>query len=107
MDHSYDDTIFSLATAVGRSATAMIRISGSRVRDLSSIFNFDMPEPKVAIAGNTSFPGECERCSCDVRIGDALCFDCSLSVPMFEQATSFKTVLDMLIQAEEDAVWNR
>ena len=48
MDHSYDDTIFSLATAVGRSATAMIRISGSRVRDLSSIFNFDMPEPKVA-----------------------------------------------------------
>ena len=48
MDHSYDDTIFSLATAVGRSATAMIRISGSRVRDLSTIFNFDMPEPKVA-----------------------------------------------------------
>ena len=48
MDHSYDDTIFSLATAVGRSATAMIRISGSRVRDLSSVFNFDMPEPKVA-----------------------------------------------------------
>ena len=48
MDHSYDDTIFSLATAVGRSATAMIRISGSRGRDLSSVFNFDMPEPKVA-----------------------------------------------------------
>ena len=66
-----------------------------------------LSEPRVAIAGNTSFPGECERCSCDVRIGDALCFDCSLSVPMFEQATSFKTVLDMLIQAEEDAVWNR
>ena len=66
-----------------------------------------LSEPRVAIAGNTSFPGECDRCSCDVRIGDALCNDCSRSVPMFEQATSFKTVLDMLIQAEEDAVWNR
>jgi hypothetical protein len=66
-----------------------------------------MPEPRVAIAGNTSFPGECERCSCDVRIGDSLCNDCSRSVPMFEQSSSFKTVLDMLIQAEEDAVWNR
>ena len=55
----------------------------------------------------TDYPGECERCSCDVRIGDALCNDCSRSVPMFEQSSSFKTVLDMLIQAEEDAVWNR
>jgi tRNA modification GTPase len=48
MDHSYDDTIFSLATAVGRSATAMIRISGSEVKNLSSIFGFNMPEPKIA-----------------------------------------------------------
>ena len=48
MDHSYDDTIFSLATAVGRSATAMIRISGPEVKNLSSIFGFNMPEPKIA-----------------------------------------------------------
>ena len=48
MDHLYDDTIFSLATGIGRSATAMIRISGPEVENLSSIFGFDMPEPKVA-----------------------------------------------------------
>ena len=74
-----------------------------------------MPEPRVAIAGNTSFPGECERCSCDVRIGDSLCNDCSRSVPMFEQSSSFHTVSwHMLIQAEPFTltrktmlVWNR
>ena len=48
MDYSYDDTIFSLATAVGRSATAMIRISGPQANGLSSLFGFNMPEPKVA-----------------------------------------------------------
>ena len=56
MDHSYDDTIFSLATAVGRSATAMIRISGSRVRDLSSVFNFaSLKFPRIYPSNSLEF----------------------------------------------------
>jgi len=49
---------------------------------------------------------ECERCAAEVHVSETLCTDCTRSVPMFEQSTAFDTVLDMLIQAEEDAVWN-
>jgi tRNA modification GTPase len=48
MNHSYDDTIFSLATSLGRSATAMLRVSGPQANILSSVFGFEMPEPRVA-----------------------------------------------------------
>ena len=48
MVNNYDDTIFSLATAVGRSATAMVRISGPRVTDLPELLGFARPEPKTA-----------------------------------------------------------
>lgn len=48
MNHSYDDTIFSLATSLGRSATAMIRVSGPKADALSSVFDFQMPKPRVA-----------------------------------------------------------
>ena len=57
--------------------------------------------------GNLMFDvNECERCACEVKNAGSLCMDCMVSVPMFEQSTAFDTVLDMLIQAEEDAVWN-
>ncbi len=57
--------------------------------------------------GNLMFDvNECERCACEVKNAGSLCMDCMVSVPMFEQSTSFDTVLDLLIQAEEDAVWN-
>jgi len=48
MVNNYDDTIFSLATAVGRSATAMVRISGPRVTDLPELLGFARSEPKMA-----------------------------------------------------------
>ena len=48
MVNNYDDTIFSLATAVGRSATAMVRISGPRVNDVPELLGFARPEPKIA-----------------------------------------------------------
>ena len=48
MVNNYDDTIFSLATAMGRAATAMIRVSGPRVSDIPELFEFARPEPKVA-----------------------------------------------------------
>jgi tRNA modification GTPase len=48
MDHSYDDTIFSLATSLGRSATAMLRVSGPQANILSSVFGFEMPKPRMA-----------------------------------------------------------
>ena len=48
MVNNYDDTIFSLATAVGRSATAMVRISGPRVNDVPELLGFARPEPKMA-----------------------------------------------------------
>ena len=48
MVNNYDDTIFSLATAVGRAATAMVRISGPRVNDVPELFGFARPEPKIA-----------------------------------------------------------
>ena len=44
---------------------------------------------------------ECERCAAEVNVSETLCTDCTRSVPMFEQSTSFNSVLDMLIQAEE------
>ncbi|MBB45700.1 MAG: tRNA uridine-5-carboxymethylaminomethyl(34) synthesis GTPase MnmE [Rhodospirillaceae bacterium] len=48
MVNSYDDTIFSLATAVGRSATATIRISGPRAADIPKLLGFARSEPKIA-----------------------------------------------------------
>jgi len=48
MVNNYDDTIFSLATAVGRAATAMVRISGPRVNDVPELLGFARPEPKIA-----------------------------------------------------------
>jgi len=48
MVNNYDDTIFSLATAVGRAATAMVRISGPRVNDVPKLLGFARPEPKIA-----------------------------------------------------------
>jgi hypothetical protein len=48
---------------------------------------------------------ECERCAAEVNVSETLCTDCTRSVPMFEQSTSFNSVLDMLIQAEEDTVY--
>jgi tRNA modification GTPase len=48
MANNYDDTIFSLATAVGRAATAMVRISGPRVNDVPELLGFARPEPKIA-----------------------------------------------------------
>ena len=48
MVNNYDDTIFSLATAMGRAATAMIRVSGPRVIDIPELLGFARPEPKVA-----------------------------------------------------------
>ena len=48
MVNSYDDTIFSLATAMGRSATAMVRISGPRVDAVPELLGFARPEPKIA-----------------------------------------------------------
>ena len=57
--------------------------------------------------GNLMFDvNECERCAAEVNVSETLCTDCMRSVPMFEQSSAFNTVLDMLIQAEEDAVWN-
>jgi len=56
--------------------------------------------------GNLMFDvNECERCACEVKNAGSLCMDCMVSVPMFEQSTSFDTVLDMLIQAEESTVY--
>ena len=48
MVNNYDDTIFSLATAVGRAATAMVRISGPRVNEVPELLGFARPEPKIA-----------------------------------------------------------
>jgi tRNA modification GTPase len=48
MVNNYDDTIFSLATAVGRAATAMVRISGPRANDVPELLGFARPEPKIA-----------------------------------------------------------
>jgi tRNA modification GTPase len=48
MDHLYDDTIFSLATSVGRSATAMLRVSGPLANTLPIVLGFEMPRPRVA-----------------------------------------------------------
>ena len=48
MVNNYDDTIFSLATAMGRAATAMVRISGPRVNDVPELLGFARPEPKIA-----------------------------------------------------------
>ena len=48
MVNNYDDTIFSLATAAGRSATAMVRISGPRVNDVPKLLGFGGLEPKIA-----------------------------------------------------------
>jgi tRNA modification GTPase len=48
MNHSYDDTIFSLATALGRGATAMVRVSGPQATSLPLVFGFKMPRPRVA-----------------------------------------------------------
>ena len=56
--------------------------------------------------GKTMFDvNECERCACEVKDSQTLCMDCMVSVPMFEQSTSFNSVLDMLIQAEESTVY--
>lgn len=52
--------------------------------------------------GNLMFDvNECERCACEVKNAGSLCMDCMVSVPMFEQSTSFDTVLDMLVELEE------
>jgi len=48
---------------------------------------------------------ECERCAAEVNVSETLCTDCTRSVPMFEQSTAFDTVLEMLIQAEEDTIY--
>ena len=48
MVNNYDDTIFSLTTAMGRAATAIIRVSGPRANDIPKILGFVRPEPKVA-----------------------------------------------------------
>lgn len=48
MNHSYDDTIFSLATSVGQSATAMLRVSGPRANTLPLVFGFEMPRVRMA-----------------------------------------------------------
>ena len=56
MVNNYDDTIFSLATAVGRSATAMVRISGPRVNDVPELLGFARPKPKIATTGTTFQP---------------------------------------------------
>jgi len=47
----------------------------------------------------------CERCAADVETGEKVCADCSRSVPMFEQSTSYQTILDMLVQAEENQIF--
>jgi len=52
--------------------------------------------------GNLMFDvNECERCACEVKNAGSLCMDCMVSVPMFEQSTSFDTILDMLVELEE------
>lgn len=47
----------------------------------------------------------CERCAADVEAGEKVCADCSRSVPMFEQSTSYQTILDMLVEAEENQIF--
>ena len=48
---------------------------------------------------------ECERCAADVEAGEKVCADCSRSVPMFEQSTTYQTVLDMLVELEENQLF--
>ena len=48
MVDNYDDTIFSLTTAMGRAATAIIRVSGPRAGDIPELLGFARTEPKVA-----------------------------------------------------------
>jgi len=48
---------------------------------------------------------ECERCAADVEAGEKLCADCCRSVPMFEQSTSYQTILDMLVDVEENQIF--
>ena len=48
---------------------------------------------------------ECERCAAEGNVAETRCTDCTRAVPMFEQSTSFDTVLEMLIQAEEDTIY--
>lgn len=45
---SDEDTIFALATAPGRAAVAILRISGAAVEAVPGIFGFSMPRPRVA-----------------------------------------------------------
>jgi hypothetical protein len=52
-----------------------------------------------------NFDDECVRCLADIRIGDGLCEECSRSVPMFEQSTTYQTVLDMLIEIEDNQLF--
>ena len=52
-----------------------------------------------------NFDDECVRCLADIRIGDGLCEECSRSVPMFEQSTTYQTVLDMLVELEDNQLF--
>ena len=47
----------------------------------------------------------CERCAADVEAGEKICADCSRSVPMFEQSTTYQTVLDMLVELEDNQLF--
>ena len=47
----------------------------------------------------------CERCATDVEATEKLCAQCSRSVPMFEQSTTYQTVLDMLIEIEDNQLF--